>query len=224
MRQFVHAACRGLGSLLSPTRCPCCDRRVERSSLPCAGCEAELDRLICKIDSVPPVEGLIAAAPLEGAVRTLIHRMKYQGHYHANQLVSRMMAGSLLGSRGMPEETLLVPVPLHRARLRQRGFNQAARLARAIARRTGLAVHDDLLERVRWEGSQTALEFKARRAAVAGAFRARRPPPEEPILLVDDVWTTGATAEACRAALLGAGARGAILILVAARTPARLPD
>lgn len=224
MQRFLTATCRGLGSLLSPTRCPHCDRRVERSSFPCPACEAELDRLIGMVDSWPPVERLLAAAPLEGVVRTLIHRMKYQGHLPATQLLGRMMVGCLLGCMPVPRSMLLVPVPLHRARLRQRGFNQAERLARRIAGPTALTVRDDLLERNRWEGSQTSLELEARRSAVAGAFRVRRSPPQTPLLLVDDVWTTGATADACRAALLDAGALEPVRILVAARTPARLPD
>ncbi|MBD3163417.1 MAG: ComF family protein, partial [Candidatus Eisenbacteria bacterium] len=115
--------------------------------------------------------------------------------------------------------TVLVPVPLHPARFRERGFNQAERLAREVGRRLALPVRTDLLRRRRWEGSQTSRIRQGRAAAVSGAFTAAGEPPAQRILLVDDVWTTGATVRECRRVLLAAGGIPPIGILVAARTP-----
>jgi len=133
------------------------------------------------------------------------------------------MAARLLLDLGDDRSVILLPVPLHRTRQRERGFNQAERLARVIGRTAGIAVRADILARVRPSVSLTGLDVEARRSAVTGAFRLRRPTPWASFVLVDDVWTTGATSEACRHILLEQGAPEPLRVLVAARTPARQP-
>ena len=224
MRERIEAIGRGLASLLFPTCCPRCGGRVERAPLPCSACDRELRTLWEAAERMVPVPGLLAAFRLEGAAQDLVHRMKYEADRSAAALLGAMMAGRLLQARADLREGLLVPIPLHPVRHRERGFNQAERLAQALARASGLPVCADLLERTRWSGSQTGRLGRARREAVAGAFGLRRPLPRLPILLVDDVWTTGATAEACRDTLREGGALELIRVLVAARTPVRLPD
>jgi predicted amidophosphoribosyltransferase len=145
--------------------------------------------------------------------------MKYGGDRPAAEALADWMAARLTCGAGPDPATRLLPVPLHPIRLRERGFNQAERLARGVARRTGLEVRTDILRRVRSGASQTMLDHAARSAAVTGAFTGRAGIGERPILIVDDVWTTGATAGACRSALGAVGATGPIEILVAARTP-----
>ena len=99
----------------------------------------------------------------------------------------------------------MVPVPLHRRRLRRRGFNQAALVARVVARESGLPLALARLVRVRDTPSQGGLSPAGRMANVAGAFEARSVDGKR-VVLVDDVWTTGATARACARALGVAGA------------------
>lgn len=101
---------------------------------------------------------------------------------------------------------LLVPVPLGRRRLRTRGYNQAALLAKALAARTGIPAREGLLARTRDTRTQTALGPTERWANVAGAFRAVVPLAGTRVALVDDVLTTGATLAACAAALAASGA------------------
>lgn len=154
----------------------------------------------------------------EGRVRELIHLFKY-GRV-------RSLAG-LLGewlAQAMPREQSfdrVVPVPLHWRRRWERGFNQSALLARAVARRYGMRI-SPVLRRVRATAVQAGLSNAGRRANVAGAFRVRRGVKlaGERILLVDDVMTTGATAAACATALKGAGARY-VAVLTLARTDRR---
>jgi ComF family protein len=115
--------------------------------------------------------------------------------------------------------TLVVPVPLHPLRLRERGFNQAAVLGRALAARCGLPFDEWSLTRaVHTERHRAGMDAAARRDSVEGAFEVRRPRlvEGETVLLVDDVYTTGATASACAYALKAAGARE-VFVLTAAR-------
>ncbi|MEK7405065.1 MAG: ComF family protein [Acidobacteriota bacterium] len=149
----------------------------------------------------------------EGKLRELIHLFKY-GRV-------RPLAGPLgeLLALAIPRDQrfdLIVPVPLHWRRRWQRGFNQSALLAAAIARRYGTRV-THAVRRRRATASQAGLSNTGRRANVAAAFRVRRRQPVagRRVLLVDDVMTTGATASACAAALKSAGARYVALLTLA---------
>jgi ComF family protein len=114
---------------------------------------------------------------------------------------------------------VIVPVPLHPDRLRERGYNQAALLARELERRVGLPVRESVLSRVRYTRSQMELDAEARRRNVQGAFRcADGRVRGQHVLLVDDVCTTGATIAACADALRAGGA-ARVEALTLARAP-----
>jgi ComF family protein len=131
--------------------------------------------------------------------------LKYQGH----RALAVPLAELLASSYPFATDAVVVPVPLHPARLRARGFNQALLLARGLARRRGLVLAPRLLRRVRATTEHAGLGAEARRRNVDAAFLVRPEPAvaDRALVLVDDVLTTGATADACARALLAAGAR-----------------
>jgi ComF family protein len=151
-------------------------------------------------DAVP----FVAAYRYQGPVaHALVHRLKYAGAIHLAAPFARALA-SAWREAGWSTEVALVPVPLSRARRRERGYNQAALLASELGHGLGVPVLD-LLVRVRGARSQTGFGRIARRTRVSGTFAAGSATPYLPLVLVDDVRTTGATLEACRSALARAG-------------------
>jgi competence protein ComFC len=143
-----------------------------------------------------------ARAPLhyEGVGKRLVHALKYRGYFPVvGRVMAPLMAGVVEG-----RFDAVVPVPLHGVRLRRRGFNQADLMARALARRLGVEVSYKL-EAVQRTRDQVHLSGVGRRENVRGAFRPRGPVSGR-VLLVDDVFTTGATSSAAAGALRKAGA------------------
>lgn len=140
-------------------------------------------------------------------LRRLIHDFKYRRDVTLAAPLGSRMARLVISDR-LPRG-LVVPVPLHVKRLRWRGFNQAQLLARSIARPAGLEVDARVLVRSRDTPPQVGLDARRRVANVAGAFEVADPTKVRArnILLVDDVMTTGATADACARALRSAGAK-----------------
>ncbi|WP_241490740.1 ComF family protein [Sphingomonas sanguinis] len=225
-----------------PPRCPGCAEPVEADHRFCARCWGQLRFLDdrgctrCGIplggDAVgepwcgpcmarPPRHAGIYAAVVYGPIaRELPIRLKHGGRIG----VAETMAGPM--ARRLPSGAdLLVPVPLHRWRLWRRGFNQAVLLGEGVARRTGVPMARGALERVKATPLLRGLSPRQRRAAVTTAFRVAQPElvRGRHVVLVDDVYTTGATAGACVAALLRAGA-ASVAILCWARVIERSDD
>jgi len=151
-------------------------------------------------------------APLD----RLLPRAKFHGDLAGLRLISTLMVERLVDA---DRPDALVPVPLHRGRLRRRGYDQALELARPLARRLDLPLRDDVLRRVRATAAQSRLDAGARRRNLRGAFavHAAVPLPVH-VALVDDVMTTGATARSATTALLRAGVRR-VDVWVCARVP-----
>ena len=216
---------RSVVSLALPPRCPGCATPVECDHRFCARCWQELRFLAppwcahcnrpfafdrgegalcapCLVD--PPRHAGVRAAVAYGPVaRRLALKLKYGGKIGVADTMATLMTRTLPATG-----ELLIPVPLHRSRLWTRGYNQALLIARALEKQTGLPVDFTALVRIRRTEALKAMAGRQRQRVVAGAFRItdRTAVQGRHVVLVDDVFTSGATAAACAAALLRAGA------------------
>ncbi len=180
-------------------RCPIC-RRIER-----------------------PFGRAVAYGSYDGGLRELIHLLKYNGVRPAANVLGRMLAEAIAGLEPEfgPGEILVIPVPLYRGKRRQRGFNQAELIARAALKYQAgqLDLVTGILERTRDTHSQIGLTSHQRRENLRGAFAVARAAEVtgREVLLVDDVYTTGATAAECAGVLRRAGA-AQVWVATVART------
>jgi ComF family protein len=212
MEAILRGVLGVLADLVGPTRCAACDGEARRGTAFCPPCAATLVRS----SNADPER--TAAFVYGGAIAQALKRFKFDDH---PDLAPALIAGLAPHLPRLRVATLVVPVPLHPSRLVERGYNQAALLARPLARSLGAPCAMRALERLVATARQTELTRAARARNVERAFMPleRSRLVGQTVLLVDDVETTGATLAACRAAVMAGGAR-AVHTIVIARTDA----
>lgn len=186
--------------LLAPPECAACRIAVPHLRAFCPSCAATIRRP----DGAPDLGLPLHAAFLYGgALSTAITRWKFEDALGVGTRLCELFAAAMLDS--VPAGALLVPVPLHPRRLAERGFNPAALLARRLAQHSGARFDPALLRRHRDTPQQSRLGRRERTHNVDAAFQSS-PIDATPVVLIDDVCTTGSTLRACRVALAAAGA------------------
>src|SRR2546423_10477960 len=227
-------------SLLYPPICTLCGGKTRAGEYLCEQCEAKTMRIVapfCQQCSEPfdgaiatvficancahrtiHFDAAVAAYRSRGIVRQIIHDFKYGRQIHLRHLVTRWLAAGLDDPRLRGGRfDVIIPVPLHPTRKRERGFNQASLLAELLSAQISIRAQP-LLERIRYTTTQTALDRTERMENLHNAFRLRKNANVRGlrVLLVDDVLTTGSTLNECARILKRAGA-----ISVHAATAAR---
>ena len=217
-------------SLLYPAVCAGCGEDVDSHEQICVGCDSKLPRIVppfCAKCSEPfpgaianpfdcancahrelHFDAAVSAFRSRGIVRKVILDFKYGHQTHLRHLVASWLFAAMDDQRIRSRQfDLIVPVPLHPTRQRERGFNQAALLAESLSRRMSIQACQ-ILVRVRYTTTQTAFDRSERMENLRGAFRLRKNANVQQlrVLLIDDVLTTGSTLSECARVLKNAGA------------------
>jgi len=146
--------------------------------------------------------------------QTIIHFLKYRYFSNLAFKIGKSMAHRIIKNNILDENAVLIPIPLHSTRARERGYNQSYLLCQALATETGFTIENHALKRIRYTSSQTKLTAAERQQNVKNAFVVtdREKIVDKTIVLVDDVITTGATMNACASELMRNGAKEIILL------------
>jgi competence protein ComFC len=222
---------RAVTALIYPPVCTVCSTPVEPDEYVCDACDDKVIRIVppfCAICSEPftgamsehftcancanrkiHFEAAVAAYRSRGIVRRIVLDFKYGGQIYLRHLIGRWLCDAMKDERLRTREfDLIVPVPLHAARQRERRFNQAELLAQILSAHISIK-SKSILQRVRYTTTQTAFDRAERMKNLRNAFRLRKKADVRGlrVLLVDDVLTTGSTLSECARILTKAGAR-----------------
>ncbi|WP_417352413.1 ComF family protein [Flavobacterium alkalisoli] len=225
---------KSLVNLLYPKTCSGCNETLlDSESVLCTTCRHELpytqhhlnpeNETYNKFYGRLPLEHASSLLYFhkEGIVQQLIHNLKYRGHEEAGKLAGELYVSDLIKTETLQSVTDVIPVPLHKKRLRERGYNQVTEFGRALAKGLGVNYSDNILLRESYTKTQTKKGLSDRAEITRSAFEVSYTEAhhDRHFLLIDDVITTGATLEACGRALLKIpGSRLSIVTIAYAHT------
>ena len=242
-RHIARTVFRGALELLYPSKCPLCGALIDRDQDLCEACGKTLPHIgscRCKICGRPVAEGEercsdcvkiphaftcgTGAFLYEGRFRDALASLKYRGEADFGPRLGRLAAREAAERIRQWRPELLVPVPLHKMRYRERGYNQAERIAEGVADLTGIAAAENVLLRSAPTKALKELGAASRRETLRGAFSIRTargregrlfsPVLGKRILLIDDIYTTGSTLDSAAETLLAGGASEVFFLTV----------
>jgi ComF family protein len=212
---MVNNCIKSIQSLLFPGFCLVCGRKAAGGRDLCCRCAAGLayNHNPCRCCALPlpatskpgslcggcqnhqrPYEKVTAPCLYEGEIQRLHQAFKFHRKLSAGRLLSELLCDAIESS-DLPRPELLIPVPLHPSRVRQRGFNQAMELARVASRQLDIPVDQFCIRRCKATAPQSGLSKRERIGNIRGAFAMKRPVQAEHVAIIDDVMTTGMTIE-----------------------------
>lgn len=229
-----------IADVVFPPRCISCDKALDsdKDNHFCQSCYSQLNFIrppVCPkcglpfpddqqdhlcggcLEDEPPFSAARAVGRYEKSLLNSIHRFKYREDLGTGRELGSLMAKFAFHSFNIQDFSLIVPVPLHINRLRERGFNQSLILARALSKKFRLPVDFDSLKRRMPTASQVSLGRAARKMNVKGAFHLADAAAvkDEKIILIDDVFTTGSTVRECASVLMEGQAKEVAVITLA---------
>lgn len=199
-------------NLLFPPICFGCDKRLKKDEILCKECQSKLiyyqnDKIYLK-DNVYFTD-YISVFSYNSIVQNLIHNFKYNGFKKIGKFLGKEMAKKIMQSKFLPQINLIISVPLHRIKMRERGFNQSDILGKSVAQNVHLPYKKNIIVRTRYTETQTKLDIKARQKNVENAFIVKNIGllKNKSVLIIDDVFTTGSTINEISKVILSAGGK-----------------
>ena len=217
--QIIQPTLEALINFIYPPYCILCENHLNtRDHLICSTCWLNLPLLKNNLGILPPLSGVWSVWSYDDRLQKIIHEMKFYRKPSLARKIGKAMASLMIENTILQSVQYLIPVPLHKIRLRERGYNQSVLLAKVISQQTHIPVENNCLKRIRNTRPQSKLNAEERRTNVVGAFRVSRQVKisGKMVILIDDVFTTGATLQECAIQLLNIGARQ-VFALTAAR-------
>ncbi|HZK18009.1 MAG TPA: ComF family protein [Clostridia bacterium] len=236
--------------LLFPPRrtCPFCGCKINGSEMICARCQSEISefrkflfcrscgrffrfkgdhRVLCsECTGINwPFEAARSVGPHAGLLKQAVQQLKYSGRQSLAATLGSLMADVVVRERLYHAADIIIPVPLSRLRIQERGFNQAELLAKEVGRVLGVVVEGNLLQKRYETPSQAGLSMRKRHKNLRGAFiiKNSRPIVGRKVLLVDDVFTTGSTLSVASEELLKCGASAIVAVTATSGVRSGIP-